>query len=232
MIRVLIAAVSAVSRAGLESLLRSSPSIAVTGSVPSRSTLAQLSEEQRPDVIVAELTEAQDSWLEQFIRLAARAPEEAAPALVVLADDPEGIWTAEALRSGLRAVLPRELEASELTAAVEAAAAGLVVIDPRYLDSLLAASFANHRNPAEGGPAPSAESSHLESRAPAEPLTAREIEVLGMLAEGLGNKEIAARLGISDHTVKFHVASIMGKLNAASRTEAVTIGIRGGLILL
>ena len=67
---------------------------------------------------------------------------------------------------------------------------------------------------------------------PAESLTARERQVLQMLAGGLGNKEIAARLKISEHTAKFHVASILGKLSAASRTEAVAIGLRRGLILL
>jgi two-component system, NarL family, response regulator YdfI len=66
----------------------------------------------------------------------------------------------------------------------------------------------------------------------AEPLTRREREVLQMLAAGLANKEIATRLNISDHTVKFHVASILGKLGATTRTEAVTDGIRRGLVLL
>jgi DNA-binding NarL/FixJ family response regulator len=63
-------------------------------------------------------------------------------------------------------------------------------------------------------------------------LSPREIQVLSMLAEGVGNKTIAWKLGISEHTVKFHVASIMTKLNAGSRTEAVTQGIRRGLILI
>jgi DNA-binding CsgD family transcriptional regulator len=65
-----------------------------------------------------------------------------------------------------------------------------------------------------------------------EPLTPREREVLRLLASGLGNKEIAAKLKISEHTAKFHVASILGKLGAASRAEAVSIGMRNGLILL
>ena len=65
-----------------------------------------------------------------------------------------------------------------------------------------------------------------------EPLTAREVEVLQLLAEGLPNKSIAARLGISDQTVKFHVASICGKLGAANRTDAVRRGVRRGLISL
>jgi DNA-binding NarL/FixJ family response regulator len=66
----------------------------------------------------------------------------------------------------------------------------------------------------------------------AEALTPRELEVFAMLAEGVGNKTIAWKLGISEHTVKFHVASIMSKLHATSRTEAVAIGIRRGLIML
>ena len=67
---------------------------------------------------------------------------------------------------------------------------------------------------------------------PTQPLTRREVEVLGFLAEGLANKNIAARLGISEHTVKTHVASILTKLDAFSRAEAVAIGARQGLILL
>lgn len=65
-----------------------------------------------------------------------------------------------------------------------------------------------------------------------EPLTAREVEVLQLLAEGLPNKSIAARLGISDQTVKFHVASVCGKLGAANRTQAVRLAVRRGLISL
>jgi DNA-binding CsgD family transcriptional regulator len=67
---------------------------------------------------------------------------------------------------------------------------------------------------------------------PAEPLTAREAEVLGLLSQGLPNKQIALRLQISEHTVKFHIAAIFAKLGAASRTEAVSIGARQGLITL
>jgi DNA-binding NarL/FixJ family response regulator len=71
-----------------------------------------------------------------------------------------------------------------------------------------------------------------ETRAFEEPLTAREIQVVELLAEGLSNKAIAVRLGISDQTVKFHVASILGKLGAANRTDAVRRGLRRGLITL
>ena len=72
----------------------------------------------------------------------------------------------------------------------------------------------------------------LEEAAFQEPLTAREIQVLELLAEGLANKAIAARLGISDQTVKFHIASISGKLGAANRTDALRRAVRRGLISL
>jgi DNA-binding NarL/FixJ family response regulator len=100
-----------------------------------------------------------------------------------------------------------------LIAAIEAAAAGLTVLHPGDLHALL--------------PAPRAISADS-----GEALTPRELEVFAMLAEGAGNKQIAWKLGISEHTVKFHVASIMSKLQATSRTEAVSIGIRKGLIML
>lgn len=134
-----------------------------------------------------------------------------APAIVLLGEIP---WTADALRLGVRAVLPPDASAAEILAALQAAAAGLSVIDPRDLEALISA----------GSPQPAAE--------PATPVTARELEVLRMPAEGAANKTIAWKLGISEHTVKFHVAQILAKLNAGTRTEAVTLGIRQGLILL
>jgi DNA-binding NarL/FixJ family response regulator len=124
---------------------------------------------------------------------------------------------AETLRSGVKAVLGSTRTGPEIIAAVEAAAAGLVVLDPSGVENLL-------RTPM-GVSTPGSE--HF-----VEPLTAREIEVLQLLAAGLGNKEIASRLAISDHTAKFHVAAIMGKLGASSRTEAVTLGIRHALIMI
>jgi len=180
-IRVQIAA-SAITRAGIESLLRANPEIEVVAS--------------GADVVIAEDDPPPGS-------------ADSAAALILLSDDPQ--WTAEALRSGVRAILPRELSAAEMVAAVEAAAAGLVVLHPQDLESMLPAA-----HPARN----------------VEALSPREIEVLGMLAEGIGNKEIAARMRISEHTVKFHVASVMGKLRAGTRTEAVMMGVRMGLIMV
>jgi len=104
---------------------------------------------------------------------------------------------------GAAGVLPLSASPQELAAAIEAVAAGLLVTHPA-----------------------------TRSAPVLEELTPREIEVLRLLADGDGNKTIAYRLGISEHTVKFHVSSILAKLGAGSRTEAVTLGLRRGLILL
>jgi DNA-binding NarL/FixJ family response regulator len=121
-----------------------------------------------------------------------------------------------AIQLGIRGVLPADVAAVQLISAVVAVAKGLVVLQPGEL--ALAAASTRTRN---GGAAELFE-----------PLTPREKEVLQMLASGLGNKQIAAYLKISEHTAKFHVASILSKLGASSRTEAVSMGLRRGLILL
>ena len=201
MIRVLIAARSAVVRAGLEALLASSPGISVAGSDPDLSGVDAL----RPDVLLA-----------AFPPDALPVPADGrAGVVVLLTSEAQPAWTPEALRLGVRALLPRDAGAAEILAAVEAAANGLAVLDPRELETLLAGAAV---------PAPAAG----ETRA----VTARELEVLRMMAEGAANKTIAWKLNISEHTAKFHVASILTKLNASTRTEAVTVGIRRGLILL
>ncbi len=206
MIRVLVSAESAVARAGLEAVLRSSPNIQVVGSARALEEAAAEIERLAPDVIVAEAGDVTPEL--------SAAP---AAAIVLLSRDPEPEWIREALRAGVRAVMPALASADEIVAAVEAAAAGLVVLDPHTMESLIGAPVAASRA------FPGTEM---------QPLTSREIEVLRMIAEGLGNKTIAWKLGISEHTVKFHVGSIMSKLGASSRTEAVSIGIRRGLILL
>jgi len=198
--RVLVLAPSPVARAGLESLLRGTGTVDVIGSV---ANWAEYSGED-PDVVLADWENGDDLSIETVDGV----PE---AAWVLVADDPGLSGIAEALRSGVRAVLPRHSSALQIVAAIEAAAAGFVVLQPGDLDGLLV-------NP--------------QPASLAEPLTPREVEVLGMLAEGQSNKSIAYRLGISEHTVKFHVTSIMGKLDAGSRTEAVTQGIRKGLIML
>lgn len=209
MARVLIVARSAVERAGLESLLGASGGAEIVGAVaPDSERLAGTIERAHPDVILVALDGDDDALPPIGLEI-----DEPHAALVVLAEDAGAAAAAELIRAGARAVLPRRASAPEIAAAVDAAAAGLVVLHPDALDALAP--------PPRPAAAPSGQ-----------PLTPREVEVLEMLAEGLGNKEIAWRLEISEHTVKFHIASIFTKLNASSRTEAVTAGIRRGLIML
>lgn len=200
MTRLLIAAPSPVVRAGLEALAASNPSLELAGAFPDLASVEAL----RPDVVLAALSPAD----------LAPAANGRAPAFVLLTGEAQPAWTAEAVRLGVRALLPRDASAAEILAAVDAAAAGLAVVAPADLEPLLHA-----------GPQPQAAP---ETAA----LTPREMEVLRLMAEGTANKNIAWKLDISEHTVKFHVASIFAKLNAGTRTEAVTQGVRRGLILL
>ena len=131
------------------------------------------------------------------------------PALVVLTAADGAV--PELLGAGAQAVLGREADASRLAAAVHAAAQGLLVLDERLSESVL------RRRPAA---------------ARIEPLTPRETEVLALLGQGLSNRGIAERLAISEHTAKFHVNAILGKLDAQTRAEAVAQGVRLGLLLL
>jgi len=222
MIRVLIKAASSIPQAGLEALFRASPAFEVVGAGgrhgaedfafgDSQLGSTQLGDLQ-PDVVVAEIETQDEEAVRELLDWAA-----AGGAVVLLVDGPAGEWARELLRAGIKAVLPNRIAEAEILAAAEAAAAGLVIMHPSDLDALLPARAAA----AGGVPA-----------ALAEPLTPREIEVLRLLAEGIGNKEISARMAISEHTVKFHIASIMGKMGATSRTEVVTLGIRHGLILI
>jgi DNA-binding NarL/FixJ family response regulator len=133
----------------------------------------------------------------------------------LLVDDPDGAWVRSALEAGARAILPHQVTGPEIIAAIHAAYEGLIVLGPEVPLGFLNAI----RRPVDLEPL-------------SEALTPREIEVLRALADGLGNKDIAERLGISEHTVKFHVASVMGKLGAASRTQAVTLGIQRHLVML
>jgi DNA-binding NarL/FixJ family response regulator len=194
MIRLAIVAPSPVIRAGLETLAASSPEIQVVGAFPDFSGADDL----RPDVILASVP-----------------PEAGSTPTVLLSSDPQPIWTLDALRRGVRALLPRDASPSEILAAVQAAAGDFAVVAADDLATWLSVSAPR------------------EAELPRDStLTPRELEVLRIMADGGANKTIAWKLGVSEHTAKFHVASILSKLGASSRTEAVTIGIRKGLLLL
>ena len=214
--RILIGASSQVVREGLESLLGVAPTFNVVGSFSVGRAFARI-EDLQPDVLLLDLeSPADDSVLLAMESEAKRFIS----SIVVLTDSIEDSWSVDALRSGVRAILPRDATSEEIGAAIQATATGLVVLHPDALHSLLF--------PMSSGEVPEEPETDLSDHI----LTPREIEVLRMMAEGLGNKEIASRLGISDHTIKFHISAMFAKLGASSRTKAVTIGIRQGLIML
>ncbi|MEJ7616622.1 MAG: response regulator transcription factor [Pyrinomonadaceae bacterium] len=218
----LIIAASPVVRAGLETLVAGDNRFTVVGSAAAAPQPEV--ESGSADVILMEVERQTENALEALYGSVDEAPEKSS-AIVLLASDAQlGDWAADALRSGASAVLPRTAREDEILAAIEGAASGLVVLPRQILDSMLA----NDRSSVE---LPLGERGGYAERL-VEDLTPREAEVLKMLGEGLGNKTIAYQLGISEHTVKFHVASIFGKLGASSRTEAVTQGLRQGLIML
>jgi len=210
MIRLVVAAASDVARAGLASLAGGFHDVDVTGLAADADALAMLIRSGAPDVVWIDDGSGDDSLL-QFLGAVADAPR--GPGLVVFSDHPPDASGGDFRRTEAYAVLPRRAGSAEVDAATRAVAAGLIVIHPDLAERGVQASAIR-----------SADSSTV--------LTPREVEVLGMLAAGLPNKTIARRLGVSAHTVKFHVGSIMTKLHASSRTEAVTDGIRRGLIFL
>jgi DNA-binding NarL/FixJ family response regulator len=136
----------------------------------------------------------------------------AGTATVALSDDPDPAWVRSAVAASVNAILARDANADDLSLALQAAEAGLLLLHPTSARGLIATNLAQSPNEF------------------AEELTGRECQVLRLVSAGFANKEIASRLEISEHTVKFHISSILGKLNVASRTEAVSLGIRRGII--
>jgi len=211
-IRVFIVAALPLARAGLENLL-AAREVEVVGSTATIDTLADVLADAAPDVVLIDSSGEPNEPLLESILASGLASD---VNVVILGEGMTPAASTDALRAGVRAALPGDTSPEQLVAALQAVASGLIVLHPANINEVLPAGSAATRAPGEL----------------AESLTRRELEVLQMLAGGLSNKEIAARLNISEHTAKFHVASILGKLGAGSRTEAVAIGIRRGLVLL
>jgi DNA-binding NarL/FixJ family response regulator len=204
-VRLLIIADDPLARAGLAALLAGAPSVTVTGQSGADADLDAVHAAFLPDAVLWDL-----GWTPEGSVTALRRFTEVqeTPVVALLAVE----TLAESVRAaGARGLLPRASGAGQMAAALQAAVQGLLVFDETLL------------------PAPVSTHPELEL---VEPLSARELEALRYLAEGLSNKEIARNMAISENTVKFHVNAILGKLGAQSRTEAVVRATRAGLILL
>jgi two-component system, NarL family, response regulator YdfI len=204
---VLVIAGSQRLAAVIETMLQGHPGWRVVVGTPAE--LAHVLDDLEPASVVMALPPQSAASALQILGSRSRIPP-----VILLDAEPQGAWTLQARRAGVRGVLREDATAEELTAAIAATMAGLIVLHPAALIAR-PAGMAGSRRASEGTG-----------------LTPRELEILEMMAEGMSNRRIAVRLGISGYTVKFHVASVLSKLRAASRTEAVTLGVRRGLISL
>ena len=228
MIRVLIVAAYASVRAGLHALLADATDCEVVGEAAGSAELDSLLPVARPDVVVLDYQDSEGD----AARLLDLLPPNGEIGLVLMQDPPPDYRMLFDRPWRGWAVITKEAEGQEIVGAVRAAAAGLVAFE-RSLAALLVAGRTPHLAPQDSAtPAQSSLQAPGHSSLSQSALTSREREVLQLMAQGLPNKTIARRLSISQHTVKFHVASILAKLGAGSRTEAVTVGARRGDVLL
>jgi len=202
MIRVAIMAPAESRRHRLEGRLRDEPSLKVVGLVSTFPLLRSLLTQDSLDVVIVDGLLDSATARDWLIELLDAVP------LVLLCEAPDGWIYHQLVEAERGALLDRDASVEQIVHAVRAASTGLLVLDASMIPR------------PESGDEPAAE------------LTPREIQVLRLLAEGLVNRAIADRLNISEHTIKFHIGSILGKLQASSRTEAVTRGLRSGLIEL
>ena len=234
MANLVICAENPVTRAGLAAMATtgSNDVLAQLGSLPALSTWLQT---QSVDLVVVEFSKLDESELDQLIQLtddlfyagADGSSEEAMFVLLLLNDWRElrqetvSRLSAELLNTGLVSMLPMTVSTHQMRDAIAAILNGLVILHPDITDILFAANAPYF-----------AATTERVADALLEPLTAREIQVLNQLAGGLTNKAIAKACHISEHTVKFHISAIFSKLGVASRTEAVAVSIRRGLVML
>jgi DNA-binding NarL/FixJ family response regulator len=211
MVAIAIFSPDPVLRRSLEQLLREDPALTVVGVTDDPSAVLRLIDQDHVDAVLADapLREQLDDWRIRHNQTA----------FMVLVDGADEENSLEALYAGARAILPRSAGRNEIILAIKAVINGLAVLPRELLATLI------------NGASPVDELLDRNDAGPA-PLTPRELEVLAAMADGASNKAIARRLGISFHTAKFHVAAILAKLNADSRTEAVTRAAQLGLVML
>lgn len=210
--RVLVIAENMLVRMGLAAVLRDDPAVEIVGQVATGGDLSADLDVYRPDAVVIDAGDPAPEMVEALAGV--ELP------LVVLLAEPDAALPLMALAhqsagEGIGfALLLRDSDPAALQGAVRAAFASLIVIDPVLVPLVLADAPGNDEPP------------------PLDDLTPRELEVLRLLAQGLTNKSIGQRLGISPNTVKFHLNAVLSKLDAQSRTEAVVRATRLGLIVL
>jgi DNA-binding NarL/FixJ family response regulator len=204
-LRVVIADDQASVREGLVLLLGGLPGIEVVGAAADGEQALALVAEHKPDAILLDLHMPVLDGIATTRRLVAEHPEVAIVVLTTFADDSTVL---DALHAGARSYLTKDADHTEIAKALQAAAGGLTVFDPRVHATLLAATAASAR------PGPAA-------APPPDGLTEREVEILGLIARGRTNPEIAAELFLSNHTIKTHISRIFAKTGSRDRAAAI-----------
>jgi DNA-binding NarL/FixJ family response regulator len=198
-------------RERLAGAMHDDEAIAVAGISDHASALLEIVDRDRPDAVLVDAPSAE--WLDDW-----RRRRQVRTTLIILLENAEGDMALDAFEAGAQAILLRSAAVAEIVTAIKAVAGGYAVL-PRSLLALLPGGKLIGR-------------SHDNHKTHPPQLTPRELEVLGALADGASNKAIARRLGISFHTVKFHVAAVLAKLDAESRTEAIAKAAQLGLVML
>jgi len=205
-LRIVIADDQASVRQGLVLLLDGLPDIEVVGAAANGEQALDLVAEHHPDAILLDLNMPVLDGIGAIRRLRAEHPDVAIVVLTTYADDSSVL---DALRAGARSYLTKDADHADIARALQAAADGLTVFDPRVHETLLAATSA----PAAPERTPAAP--------PPDGLTQRELEILRLIARGLTNPEIAAELYLSNHTIKTHISRIFAKTGSRDRAAAI-----------
>jgi DNA-binding NarL/FixJ family response regulator len=233
-IRILLADDHPIVREGLRAVLETQPEFEVIAEAASGDEALRLSRTQQPDIILLDLEMPFMDGVEAIRRLRQQHqqhPQQPMPRIIVFTafDNDERII--HAVQAGANGYLLKGAPRDEIFNAIRVTMKGGSLLQP-----IVASKLLRHVGQQALMSTPTYPSSNLnsntEQRMPTEPLTERELEVLNLLAQGMPNKEIAAHLVISERTAKFHVSSIMGKLGATNRTEAVSLAAQRGLITL
>jgi len=226
-IRVLVADDQRVVRDGLVLLLGLLPQVEVVGTAADGEEAVDQAAAQQPDVVLMDLRMPRCDGVEATRRLREQSPGIKVIVLTTYADDRSVI---EALRAGARGYLTKDAGAAEIRQALQQVVNGQAVIDPAVQHHLVDAIAVA---PAPAGPGDPGSAATAGAGTPNKQLpgglTPREAEVLGLIAEGLSNAEIAARLVVSEATVKSHVNHLLAKIGARDRAQAVSYAYRNGV---
>jgi DNA-binding NarL/FixJ family response regulator len=226
-LRIVIADDQASVREGLVLLLGGLPGIDVVGAAADGEQALALVSEHNPDAILLDLHMPVLDGIAATRRLTAEHPGVAVVILTTYADDESVL---DALRAGARSYLTKDADRADIASALQAAAGGLSVLDPRVQAALVAAATSTATASRATVHSPSGPRSTVpRPTVPPDGMTQREVEILTLIAEGLTNPEIAARLFLSNHTVKTHISRIFAKTGSRDRVAAIGYARRHNL---